>query len=77
MSENRDLARSLLAAARRRSNRFKLENEERSAKKISEKTTTNENYQGPELLNDSTAELIAERGWRERVKDKRSLSQMG
>lgn len=69
MSENRDLARSLLAAARRRSNRFKRENEERSAKKISEKTTTNENYQGPELINDSIAELIAERGWRERVKD--------
>ena len=69
MSENRDLARSLLAAARRRSNRFKRENEERSAKKISEKTTTNENYRGPELINDSIAELIAERGWRERVKD--------
>lgn len=69
MSENRDLARSLLAAARRRSNRFKRENEERSAKKISEKTTSNENYQGPELLNDSIAELISERGWRERMKD--------
>lgn len=69
MSENRDLARSLLAAARRRSNRFKRENEERSAKKISEKTTSNENYQGPELINDSIAELISERGWRERMKD--------
>lgn len=79
MSENRDLARSLLAAARRRSNRFKREQENKNQKNRSRsknssdtdntETTPSENYQGPELINDSIAELVAERGWRERMKD--------
>jgi len=70
MSENRDLARSLLAAARRRSNRFKREQEKsRNNRSDSESSSIDGEYQGPQLLNESLAELIAERGWRERVRD--------
>ena len=73
MSENRDLARSLLAAARRRSNRFKREQEKSKTRRNSNERATTESesveYQGPQQLNESLAELIDERGWRERVKD--------
>jgi predicted nucleic acid-binding Zn ribbon protein len=70
MSENRDLARSLLAAARRRSNRFKREQEKsKSSRSENESEINGGVYQGPQLFNESLAELIAERGWRDRVKD--------
>lgn len=73
MSENRDLARSLLAAARRRSNRFKREQEKSKTRRTPNESAATESesveYQGPQLLNESLAELIDERGWRERVKD--------
>ena len=73
MSENRDLARSLLAAARRRSNRFKREREgesgSRRSRAGSDNSASETEYQGPQLLNESLAELIDARGWRKRVKD--------
>lgn len=65
MSENRDLARSILAAARRRANKFtrdRVQNKDRDIDRGGE-------YQGPQLLNESLAELISERGWREKMKD--------
>lgn len=65
MSENRDLARSLLAAARRRANKF---TRERTRGKP-ERTRESGEYEGPQLLNESLEELIAERGWREKMKD--------
>lgn len=71
MSENRDLARSLLAAARRRANKFTRDKEARSKIRQSgsnELDSTGE-YQGPQLLNESLAELIAQRGWQEKMKD--------
>ena len=65
MSENKDLARSILAAARRRANKFtrdRVQNKDRDIDRGGE-------YQGPQLLNESLAELISERGWREKMKD--------
>lgn len=65
MSENRDLARSILAAARRRANKFtrdRVQNKDRDIDRGGE-------YQGPQLLNESLEELISERGWREKMKD--------
>lgn len=70
MSENRDLARSLLAAARRRANKFNRERELRKNGKNSRvESDQSSEYQGPQLLNQSLEELIAERGWREKMKD--------
>lgn len=72
MSENRDLARSLLAAARRRSNRFKREQDKSGSRRsgsVNDGGASEAEYQGPQLLNESLAELIDARGWRERVKD--------
>lgn len=65
MSENRDLARSLLAAARRRANKFTRERNQKQNRN-SEQGAENA---GPQLLNESLDELIAERGWREKLKD--------
>lgn len=65
MSENRDLARSLLAAARRRANKF---TRERNQKQNRESDQSSENP-GPQLLNESLEELITARGWREKMKD--------
>ena len=71
MSENRDLARSLLAAARRRANKFTREQETRKKRGSAREGDTNGDgeYQGPQLLNESLEELIAQRGWQERMKD--------
>lgn len=71
MSANRDLARSLLAAARRRANSFaKGKSKETSQQEKKSRDNDSEvNYQGPQLLNESLAELINERGWREKMKD--------
>ncbi len=66
MSENRDLARSLLAAARRRANKF---TRERNSGKTGRNREESGDYQGPQLLNESLEELIAERGWREKMQD--------
>jgi|688.fasta_scaffold242481_3 predicted nucleic acid-binding Zn ribbon protein len=81
MSENRDLARSLLAAARRRSNRYKREQEKSNTRRSTNERSSSESesseYQGPQLLNESLAELINERGWRERVKDSDLFLQWG
>lgn len=76
MSENRDLARSLLAAARRRSQKFTRDRDKNS--RNSSRDTSNDretdgnseaSYQGPQLLGESLDELIRDRGWREKVKD--------
>ena len=70
MSENRDLARSLLAAARRRANKFNRERELRkNGKNPRIESDQSSEYQGPQLLNQSLEELIAQRGWREKMKD--------
>jgi predicted nucleic acid-binding Zn ribbon protein len=72
MSENRDLARSLLAAARRRANKFNRERELKQGKKGRDARVESDQgseYQGPQLLNQSLEELIAQRGWREKMKD--------
>jgi predicted nucleic acid-binding Zn ribbon protein len=71
MSENRDLARALLAAARRRANKFTRDKEARSKAKQSGGIASEDagEYQGPQLLNESLAELIAQRGWQEKMKD--------
>lgn len=68
MSENRDLARSLLAAARRRANKFTRERARGKPERARESGESGE-YEGPQLLNESLEELIAERGWREKMKD--------
>ena len=71
MSANRDLARSLLAAARRRANSFakgKSKESSQQERKIRD-DGSDADYQGPQLLNESLAELIHERGWREKMKD--------
>ena len=71
MSENRDLARSLLAAARRRANKFTREQESRKRRSAARESdvSSSEEYQGPQLLNESLEELISQRGWQERMKD--------
>ena len=71
MSENRDLARSLLAAARRKANKFTRERNRSKPERNRESGESGEGdeYQGPQLLNESFEELIAERGWREKMKD--------
>jgi len=72
MSENRDLARSLLAAARRRANKFNREREREKGKNGRNSRVESDHsseYQGPQLLNQSLEELIAQRGWREKMKD--------
>ena len=76
MSENRDLARSLLAAARRRANKFSRErgqrdNQSRDRQARDGGATDGENheYQGPALISESLTELIAQRGWREKMRD--------
>lgn len=71
MSENRDLARSLLAAARRRANKFTRERTRGKPERTRESGESGESgeYVGPQLLNESLEELIAERGWREKMKD--------
>jgi len=68
MSENRDLARALLAAARRRANKFTRERTRGKPERTRESGESGE-YEGPQLLNESLEELIAERGWREKIKD--------
>lgn len=68
MSENRDLARALLAAARRRANKFTRERTRGKPERTRESGESGE-YEGPQLLNESLEELIAERGWREKMKD--------
>ena len=70
MSANRDLARSLLAAARRRANKFTRDQEARSKRKSrSDEREITGDYQGPQLLNQSLDELITERGWQEKMRD--------
>jgi predicted nucleic acid-binding Zn ribbon protein len=70
MSANRDLARSLLAAARRRANKFTRDQEARSKRKSrSDEREITGDYQGPQLLNQSLDELINERGWQEKMRD--------
>ena len=70
MSANRDLARSLLAAARRRANKFTRNQEARSKRKSrSDEREITGDYQGPQLLNQSLDDLITERGWQEKMRD--------
>lgn len=70
MSANRDLARSLLAAARRRANKFTRDQAGRNKRESrgDEREITGE-YQGPQLLNQSLDDLITERGWQEKMRD--------
>jgi predicted nucleic acid-binding Zn ribbon protein len=70
MSKNRDLARSLLAATRRRANKLNREREQRNNGKNS-RTESDQSmeHQGPQLLNQSLEELIAQQGWHEKMRD--------
>lgn len=70
MSENRDLARSLLAAARRRANKFNREREQgKNGRSSRSENDQSSEYQDPQLLQQSFEELISQRGWREKMKD--------
>ena len=69
MSANRYLARSLLAAARRRTNRFTRERKKLDKQSALPEPNQSDHYQGPQLINESIEDLIAQRGWRERMKD--------
>lgn len=70
MSENRDLARSLLAAARRRARVLTKNGREQARNRKDESPLTESGeYQGPQLLGESLDELIVERGWSEKVRD--------
>lgn len=76
MSENRDLARLLLAAARWRANKFSRErgqrdnqSRDRQARDGGAADGENHEYQGPALISESLTELIAQRGWREKMRD--------
>lgn len=69
MSENRDLARSLLAAARRRANKFTRERKPIARDERGETKESDSDYQGPQLLNESLEELISQRGWQAKMKD--------
>lgn len=72
MSENRDLARSLLAAARRRANHFARKRDGNRGEQSSSSAQNDGRavgYHDPQLFNESLAELVAQRGWQERIKD--------
>ena len=68
MSNQRDLARALLASARRHSHRFRKE----GSPSRRENADNSENEQGqsvgPQLINESLSELIADQGWGEHLK---------
>ena len=65
MSSQRDLARALLASARRHSHRFRKE----GSPARRENTENDENQSvGPQLINQSLSELIADQGWSEHLK---------
>lgn len=72
MSENRDLARSLLAAARRRAHHF-TKNRQKDRSQQSSSATHNDGqasgYQDPQLFTESLADLVSQRGWQERIKE--------
>lgn len=74
VSENRDLARSLLAAARRRANRFTRQRESFGGQKSSPSNSGQSDglasgYHDPQLFNESLADLVAQRGWQGRIAD--------
>ena len=65
MSSQRDLARALLASARRHSHRFRKE----GSPSRRENTENDETQSvGPQLINQSLSELIADQGWGEHLK---------
>ena len=65
MSNQRDLARALLASARRHSHRFRKEGSSgRRANLENDETQSG----GPQLINESLSELIADQGWGEHLK---------
>ena len=65
MSSQRDLARALLASARRHSHRFRKE-----GSPTRRENAENDETQavGPQLINQSLSELIADQGWSEHLK---------
>ena len=68
MSNQRDLARALLASARRHSHRFRQEGS--SGRRENGENSENDETQsvGPQLINESLSELIADQGWSEHLK---------
>ena len=68
MSNQRDLARALLASARRHSHRFRKEGS--SGRRENGENSENDETQavGPQLINQSLSELIADQGWSEHLK---------
>ena len=68
MSNQRDLARALLASARRHSHRFRKEGS--SGRRENGENSENDETQsvGPQLINESLSELIADQGWSEHLK---------
>ena len=68
MSNQRDLARALLASARRHSHRFRKEGS--SGRRENGENSENDETQsvGPQLINQSLSELIADQGWGEQLK---------
>ena len=68
MSNQRDLARALLASARRHSHRFRKEGS--LGRRENGENSENDETQsvGPQLINQSLSELIADQGWSEHLK---------
>lgn len=68
MSNQRDLARALLASARRHSHRFRKEGS--LGRRENGENSENDETQsvGPQLINQSLSELIAGQGWSEHLK---------
>lgn len=68
MSNQRDLARALLASARRHSHRFRKEGSS-GRRENGENSESDETQSvGPQLINESLSELIADQGWSEHLK---------
>ncbi|MEI7797519.1 MAG: DciA family protein [Actinomycetes bacterium] len=65
MSNQRDLARALLASARRHSHRFRKEGSSGRRANLENDETQSV---GPQLINESLSELIADQGWGEHLK---------
>ena len=65
MSNQRDLARALLASARRHSHRFRKEDSSGRRENLENDETQSV---GPQLINESLSELIADQGWGEHLK---------
>lgn len=65
MSNQRDLARALLASARRHSHRFRKEDSAGRRENLENDETQSV---GPQLINESLFELIADQGWGEHLK---------